>query len=459
MKFFAVAGLPILHSKSPLIFKHFFKKFSMGAAYGRVAAGSASEIIFIFNSFGFDGMNITTPFKNEIIPCLSGLDEVASATGSVNTIIRWKNGAKGFNTDPAGVVRALEKRNIQLAGKKCAVIGAGGAGASAAFGLIQKGAEVTIVNRTVEKARKLAASLGCQAGEPDLLADIIKEAEIIVSAITSGKGFIQKDWLKKDQVVLEANYKQPVILPLARSAGCQAISGEEWLYQQAVEAREIFFSSQKGGKVGAGSFRSPDSGGQPAISDLAARPEILSEFSFLFDQDDRKENKRNITLIGFMGSGKTSIGERLASKMGLKFIDTDRLIESREKMSIEEIFEKKGEAYFRAQEKITIKKLAMERGALFSPGAGAITDEENRQILKKNSTVIFLFSTLDTCLKRASGTKRPLLNKSSQQEIEDIYETRKGLYFTTADLMVNGEKSLEEVTDKIDSEIREVFND
>ncbi|HNS05340.1 MAG TPA: shikimate kinase, partial [Candidatus Saccharicenans sp.] len=78
---------------------------------------------------------------------------------------------------------------------------------------------------------------------------------------------------------------------------------------------------------------------------------------------------------------------------------------------------------------------------------------------KKNSTVIFLFSTLDTCLKRASGTKRPLLNKSSQQEIEDIYETRKGLYFTTADLMVNGEKSLEEVTDKIDSEIREVFND
>jgi len=459
MKFFAVAGSPVLHSKSPLIFKHFFNKFSVEAAYGRVAANSAGEIIFIFNSFGFDGMNITTPFKNEIIPCLSELDEVASATGSVNTIIRWENGAKGFNTDPLGVVRALESRNIQPQGKKCAVIGAGGAGASAAFGLIQKGAEVTIVNRTVEKARKLAASLGCQSAEPDFWADIIKDAEIIVSAITSGKGFIQKDWLKKGQVVLEANYKQSVILPLARPAGCQLIRGEEWLYHQSVEAWEIFFSQQKGGKVRAETFRPDYSGRQPAISDQASRPEILSEFSFLFDADDRKENKRNITLIGFMGSGKTSSAERLASKMGLKFIDTDRLIESREKMSIEEIFKKKGEVYFRAQEKMTIKKLATERGAVFSPGAGAIMDKGNRQILKKNSTVIFLFSTLDTCLKRASGIRRPLLNKGSQQEIENLYETRKGLYFTTADLMVNGEKSLEEVTDKIDSEIAEVFND
>lgn len=459
MKFFAVAGSPILHSKSPRIFKTFFEKFSTEAIYSRVAVDSAREIIFIFNSFGFDGMNITSPFKREIIPYLSELDEVASATGSVNTIISWRDGLKGFNTDPAGIVRVLESRNIQPEGKKCAVIGAGGAGASAAFGLIQKGAEVTIVNRTAEKARKLAASLGCQAAEPDSWADIIKEAVIVVSAITSGKGFIQKDWLKKGQVVLEANYKRPVILPLARSAGCQTISGEEWLYQQAVEAREIFFSQQKGEKVGTGSFRSPDSGGQQAISNGIPRKESLSEFSFLLDQDDTTRKRRNITLIGFMGSGKTSIGEKMASKMGLKFIDTDRLIESREKMSTEEIFKKNGEAYFRAQEKITIKKLATERGALFSPGAGAIMDEENRQILKKNSTVIFLFSTLDTCLKRASGTKRPLLNKNSQQEIENLYQTRKEIYFTTADLMVNGEKSLEEVTDKIESEVGEVIND
>ncbi len=459
MKFFGVAGSPVFHSKSPLIFERFFKDLPGEAVYGRIAAGSAGEVIFIFNSFGFDGMNITSPFKTEIIPYLSELDEVASATGSVNTIIRWRDGVKGFNTDPAGVVMALERRNIQLAGKKCVVIGAGGAGASAAFGLIQKGAEVTIVNRTVEKARKLAVSLGCQAAEPEFLANIIKEAQIIISAITSGEGFINKNWLKKDQVVLEANYKQPVILPLARSAGCQAISGEEWLYYQAVEAREIFFSQQKGGKVGAEAFRPDDSNQQRAISDQALRPELLSEFSFLPGQDDTTKKKRNIALVGFMGSGKTSIGERLASKMGLKFIDTDRLIESREKMSIEEIFNKKGEAYFRAQEKVTIRKLAAERGAVFSPGAGAIMDEESRQILKENSTVIFLYSTLKTCLKRASGTKRPLLEKANQQEIENLYETRKGLYFTTADLMVNSEQSLEEVTDRIESEVGEVFND
>ncbi|MDD8020158.1 MAG: shikimate kinase [Acidobacteriota bacterium] len=459
MKFFAVAGSPILHSKSPRIFKHFFRNFPMEAAYGRVAADSAGEIIFIFNSFSFDGMNITAPFKTEIISYLSELDEVALATGSVNTIIKWKDGIKGFNTDPAGVVMALERRNIQLAGKKCLVIGAGGAGASAAFGLIQKGAEVTIVNRTAEKARKLAASLGCQAAEPDSLAAIIREAEIIISAITSGEGFIKKNWLKKDQVVLEANYKQPVILPLAASAGCQVISGEEWLYHQAVGAREIFFSQQKGGQVEPGTFRSHDSGRQPAPIGQTSAVQVLSNFSSFFDQDDTTKKRRNITLVGFMGSGKTSIGERLALKMGSKFIDTDRLIESREKMSIEEIFNKKGEAYFRAEEKVTIRKLAAERGAVFSPGAGAIMDEESRQILKENSTVIFLYSTLKTCLKRASGTKRPLLDKGNQQEIENLYETRKELYFTTADLMVNSEKSLEEVTDKIESEVGEVFND
>lgn len=431
MRFFGVAGSPVLHSKSPFIFAHFLKNSSIEAGYGRVAADSASEVIFLFNSFGFSGMNITSPFKNEIIPYLAALDEPSSLTGSVNTIIRQGGVIKGCNTDHSGVVKALEKRGINLAGEKCVVVGAGGAAAAAAFGLLRKGAQVTVVNRTYEKAQRTANSLGCRAVQLELLREILNDADILVSAIPSGIEFIQKDWLRENLIVFDANYKKPALLEMAESAGCRAIKGEEWLYYQALDAWALFT-------------------GQPS-------GELEIDFSAFNSAGCGREGS-NISLIGFMGCGKSSVGRRLAEKMDLKFFDSDEEIEKSEGMEVKGIFEKKGETYFRAKERTMVDKLREMKGTVFSCGGGAVADVKNQQILRDYSLVIFLFSTLKTCLKRAQGNKRPLLNNDHSRKVaEELYRKRKEIYFCAADLLVNGEKKTEEVANKIYDEISHTF--
>ncbi|MGB8953377.1 MAG: shikimate kinase [Candidatus Aminicenantales bacterium] len=431
MKLFGVCGSPVLHSKSPLIFAQLIKTSSAEAAYTRVAADSSGEVLFFFNALGFSGMNITSPYKKEIVPYLAALDEAAALTGSVNTILRQGDSVKGCNTDHAGVVNALERRGIPLAGRKCVVLGAGGAAASAAFGLLKKGAEVILFNRTYEKARKTAEALGCWAVRWELLKDALHEADIFISAIPSGIECVRRDWLRKNLIVFEANYKKPTLLELAESAGCPTIKGEEWLLHQALEAWALFT-------------------GEPA-----GKFEI--DFAAL-DAAGREKIKPNISLIGFMGCGKTSVGRRLAEKMDLEFFDSDAEIKTNEGMEIQKIFEKKGESYFRAKEKAVIEKLGEMKGTVFSCGGGAVVDPENRRLLQERSLVIFLFSTLTTCLKRAEGDPRPLLNhEHSLKSAEELFRKRKDAYFCAADLLVNGEKKIEEVSRKICDEIRQAY--
>jgi shikimate dehydrogenase len=431
MKYFGVAGNPILHSKSPLLFEGFFKQASIKASYTRVAADSAGEVVFLFKSFGFQGMNVTTPFKNDIVSHLSCLDEVVSLTGSANTIVRDKNGLKGFNTDCLGVVGALEQRGLMLAGKRCVVLGAGGAGVAAAFGLIKRGAVVTVVNRTLDKAERIANGLGCRAADIKFLKDILKDADLLVSAISSGQKIVERDWLHRGLVVLDANYKDPVLSRMARSARCEIIEGEDWLYHQALGAFSVFTNQ---------------SAIEKKMSPALSAP----------DYWDMKKN--NISLIGFMGCGKSSVAKILAASMNWRFIDSDEEIEKKEGMTIDRIFKEKGEFFFRAKEKMMVKKLRGLKGTVFSWGGGTVLDSENRNILREHSLGVFLFSTLESCLKRIGGERRPLLaGPDMEKKAERLYEERKKFYFSQADLMVNSEKNEKEVAGKIHDEIRQAF--
>ena len=431
MKYFGVAGNPILHSKSPLLFEGFFKQASIEASYTRVAADSAGEVVFLFKSFGFQGMNVTAPFKSDIVSHLSCLDEVVSLTGSANTVVRDKNGLKGFNTDCLGVVDTLGQRGLMLAGKKCVVLGAGGAGAAAAFGLINRGAVVTVVNRTLDKAERIANGLGCRAAAIKFLKDILRDADLLVSAISSGQKIVERDWLHRGLVVLNANYKDPVLSDMARSARCEIIEGEDWLYHQALGAFSVFTN-------------------RSAIK--KKMPPALSAPDYW----DMKKN--NISLIGFMGCGKSSVGRILAASMNWRFIDSDEEIEKKEGMTIDRIFKEKGESFFRTREKMMVEKLRGLKGTVFSWGGGTVLDSENRNILREHSLVVFLFSTLESCLKRLGSEGRPLLaGPDMEKKAERLYEERKKFYFSQADLMVNSEKNEKEVAGKIHDEIRQAF--
>ena len=140
--------------------------------------------------------------------------------------------------------------------------------------------------------------------------------------------------------------------------------------------------------------------------------------------------KKNVVLTGMMGVGKSTVGKKLAKKLKLKFIDVDKIIEKKEKNSIRDIFEKKGEKYFRETEKaITLEQLKKEK-SLIALGGGAILNTSVRKEIK-NSCISFWLDldtkTLSSRLKNVR--KRPLLNKDKLEEtINRIYSDRKKIY-------------------------------
>lgn len=140
--------------------------------------------------------------------------------------------------------------------------------------------------------------------------------------------------------------------------------------------------------------------------------------------------ERNIVLIGFMGTGKTSVGKALAKKLKRPLMDVDRLIEEKTKRKIKEIFEKEGEAYFRKIEKEAVNEVSGSRGAVITTGGGVVLDPENISALKRGGVLICLSSSAETIFKRVKNSeKRPLLNSEDKlAQIRKLLSERAPLY-------------------------------
>lgn len=149
--------------------------------------------------------------------------------------------------------------------------------------------------------------------------------------------------------------------------------------------------------------------------------------------------RRTIVLIGMMGAGKTTTGFGLAQRLGLKFIDSDREIEKDENLTTMEIFEQKGEEYFKEIEKDVIKKiLKATKPQVLSIGGNAYDDDEIRQIIKEKSISVFLDVDLDILIKRVERrNSRPALEGKNKAEVmTEMYEKKYPIY-TTTDIIVN----------------------
>lgn len=157
-----------------------------------------------------------------------------------------------------------------------------------------------------------------------------------------------------------------------------------------------------------------------------------------------------IYLIGFMGAGKTTVGKELAKKMGYAVIDTDEQIVNEQRMTINEIFQRYGEPHFRELETEILKKLPGEK-VIVTTGGGIILREENRQLLRRQSKVIFLDCHPKELMKRLKGdTTRPLLKDSDSMAIIDRYEARLPLYREVADSIIHTTgKSVDEIVTEI----------
>jgi shikimate kinase len=160
----------------------------------------------------------------------------------------------------------------------------------------------------------------------------------------------------------------------------------------------------------------------------------------------------NISLIGFMGSGKTSTGKILAERLNFLFIDLDNIIELSLNMPISEIFKRHGEEYFRNTETNSIKKIYLNRNCVFACGGGAVIRHENIKVIKKNSTVIFLHVSPKTAFQRLkSENNRPLLKAPDKMAvITDLIEKRDFLYRNSCDFVVDTDfKKPEEAAEEI----------
>jgi len=148
----------------------------------------------------------------------------------------------------------------------------------------------------------------------------------------------------------------------------------------------------------------------------------------------------NIILVGPMGSGKTTIGRRLSENLSLDFFDSDHEIIDTTGVSIDHIFDVEGEIGFRARESNVLIKLCNMPNIVLATGGGAVILEENRKLIKKAGTVVYLWSSVDQILRRTAKSKtRPLLDKSKNRRktIMGIVKARDPLYKEVASLIVN----------------------
>lgn len=240
-KLFAVFGNPVLHSKSPQLFNALFERFQIDAHYTRIHVEEGEEVIRAIRSLNIIGANITTPFKECIIPMLDELSREAEQIGAVNTILNDNGFLKGFNTDYLGVVRSIEEAGVEIFGKRCLVIGAGGASRAAVFGLMNAGAEVLVTNRTASKAFDIANQLGCNVIDFNELSKDNSKFDIVVSTILPDVSIDSFRWSSSIAVLLDANYRKSKFSESA-PFGIKVVRGDRWLIHQAVGSFSIFTS-------------------------------------------------------------------------------------------------------------------------------------------------------------------------------------------------------------------------
>ncbi len=425
---FAVAGRPILHSLSPVIFGAAFRETGRGAIYTRLAVDTAAEALRLAGELDLSGMNVTSPLKEEILPLLDHLGPAARQIGAVNTVVCRDGRWEGHNTDPSGVRARLDTAGVGLTGARVALLGAGGAARAAVFALRAGGAdEVVIVNRSERRGQRTAEDFGVRFSPWDRAERALAEADLVFSCLPTTVAPLDPGWLSPGQVLLDANYKSPRLAEVARQAGCDYVGGRDWLLGQALDAYRRFVGDE------------PPVDTMGRALDAAAIP----------------GEPTRIALSGMMGTGKSASAEWLARELGLDWLDTDRLVELHADCSIAELFDRRGEAVFREQEAAMVRRAVEARPSVIALGGGALAAPENRDRVAGGATVVWLWADVDTCFHRARGNTRPLLAVDDPRgRLSALLNERRGSYAGSADLVVDtGRRSPHEVACKILEEI------
>ena len=244
-RIFGVAGNPIAHSLSPLMHNTAFRRENVNAIMLPLKVRTLDDLLTVVRDLPLDGVAVTMPLKQEVLPHLANMDPLTARIGACNTLRTGADGKLyGFNTDVAGVVRPLEKR-MRLKGARILVLGAGGAARAAVFGLVEQGAEVFIVNRTHEKAVALARKAKAHVLKQSALAK--QRFDAIINTTPCGMAGIKQALPIKESelnasLVFDMVYNplETPLLKLAHARGLAVISGIEMFVQQGARQFEIW---------------------------------------------------------------------------------------------------------------------------------------------------------------------------------------------------------------------------
>lgn len=342
---------------------------------------------------------------------MSYLDEIsenAQKIGSVNTVVRRSNGTLfGDNTDYYGFLYTVKRSGINFGGKKVLMLGTGGASLAVKAVISDLNAgEIINISRSGENNYQNIKNHA--------------DADIIVN--TTPVGMYPKNLVSpvkaSDFTHLSAvfdiiyNPQKTQLVLDAEKLDIPAFSGLSMLVAQAKRASEIFFDKE---------------------IDDSVTEKILKKVS---------TDMKSIVLIGMPGSGKSSIGNFLAEKTGREFLDTDEEAEKIADSSPAEIIKAQGEKSFRKIENEAVKSICKLSGKIIATGGGVVTNEDNFNAIRQNSTVFFInrdISVLPT-------DNRPLSQKNS---LDDMFKIRLPLYRKFCDFEIDGNGTIEEVAQRI----------
>lgn len=406
---FGLLGRKLGYSFSPDIHRQIGE--AAGRTYDYVLFEKEPEELEAFIKDGeWEGLNVTVPYKEDVIPFLDKLSEEAAAIGAVNTIVRKDGRLIGYNTDYYGFMHTLDANEVQVEDAKCLVLGAGGASKAVCAVLKDMGAGQVVV-----MSRKGETTFADIADHKD--ADILINTTPVGMYPDTGKSLVYPGTFTKLKWVVDLIYN-PIrtnLLCQAKKSLMEPISGLQMLVSQAVYSYMLFTDNV-----------------------IEERDEITEKIA-----DAMRSEKQNILLIGMPGTGKTTVGTALADMLGRELFDTDEMIIARDGRPIPEIFADEGEEYFRDLESAAASELSQKTGVIISGGGGIITREENYYALAENSFIVFL--NRDLTLLPIEG--RPL---SQSQPLERLYQARLPLYrsWCDAEVDMNG-LTPEETAEKI----------
>ena len=348
------------------------------------------------------GLNVTIPYKLDVMPFCDEIDEAAKAIGSVNTLARRNGKLYAWNTDAAGFQWMARRAGISLAGRKVLVLGSGGASRTAVAVCRAAGArEVIVISRSGEHNYE---NLSRHA-----------DAEIIVNTTPvgmypkTGESPVDLTGFPACQGVLDVVYnpRRTALLLQAEELGIPCSDGLPMLVAQAKAAEEHFFERSI-----------PDSENERILARL-------------------RQETTNIVLIGMPGCGKTTVGQALARLTGREAVDIDQRIVEKAGCSIPEIFAAEGEAGFRALEREVTAEVGKGAGKIILTGGGVVKDPRNYASLHQNGRIYHLIRDLD--LLPPDG--RPL---SQGANLAAMWAERKSMYQRFRDVMIENTGTVEE---------------